>query len=126
MCETHLGRQEPRGCRHIYGDPATEDWRFCQRKIAPGGRLGDPSHPPYCAWHTKAALQPTTEAAKRNFLKFVERMASGADYWVVSAHHSLDHDAVLAVAKHLSGESDNLVPVDVHVKIANRKGILHG
>jgi hypothetical protein len=102
MCEnSDLGRQEPRGCRHIYGDPASEDWRFCQRTIAPGGRPGDPSHPPYCAWHTKVALQPTTEAAKRNFLKFLNRIAAGEEETMYD----------------MRSATWQLVPTDVYVKI---------
>jgi hypothetical protein len=125
--DTDLGRQEPRGCRHIYGDPASETWRFCQRTIKPGGRPGDPSHPPYCEWHTRQALQATTEAARRNYLKFLERVAEGDSGWSNSPEYAgFGGSAATTQAAHRAAESDNLVPVDVHVKIANRKGFSHG
>jgi len=79
MCDNpaahNLGRQEPKGCRYIYGDPATEDWRFCQRTIAPGGRPGDANKPPYCAWHVKVVLEKHTEARRRAYQKFLDRVA---------------------------------------------------
>lgn len=49
----HLGRQDPQGCRFIYGDPGAGDWHYCGRAMAPGGKLGDVTHPPYCERHTK-------------------------------------------------------------------------
>lgn len=60
MCEnpSDLGRQEPRGCRFIYGDPGESGWHYCQRTIIEGGKMGDAQHPPYCARHTKVCVQP--------------------------------------------------------------------
>lgn len=60
MCEnpTDLGRQEPKGCRFIYGDPAQRGWHYCQRTIVNGAKPGDAQHPPYCAHHTKVCVLP--------------------------------------------------------------------
>lgn len=62
MCENlnDLGRQEPRGCRFIYGDPGDGEWHFCQRGLLKGARLGDATHPPYCARHTKVCHGPSS------------------------------------------------------------------
>jgi hypothetical protein len=73
---SQLGRQEPRGCRFIYGHPGEGDWHYCQRHLAVAARAGDPAHPPYCAHHTKVALKPETEAARRSRARFLERMAN--------------------------------------------------
>lgn len=138
MCETSdLGRQEPRGCRHVYGDPATENWHFCQRAIKPGGRPGDPSHPPYCEGHTKTHLQATTEAARRNYLRFMERIALGDGFgrqetWHPTRGHYPPGQQDYAETLFSGGggtpnnETDNLVPVDVHLTLANRRGSSHG
>lgn len=58
MCENpnDLGRQEPRGCRYVYGDPGAGEWHFCQRTITPGGAPGKAATPPYCARHTKVCV----------------------------------------------------------------------
>lgn len=119
MCENHLGRQEPTGCRYIYGDPQTETWHFCQRTIADGGRPGDPNKPPYCVRHKRVTLMATSEAQRRNFLKFMERLAEGDTGWAFGLN-----GAPLSQASHLAAETDNLVPVDVRLHLAN-KGLSH-
>ena len=44
-------------CRWPYGDPATEDFRFCGAE--------SPIGTPYCAFHSKIAYQPTTDRRKQ-------------------------------------------------------------
>lgn len=67
MCEKspipqhNLGRQEPKGCRYIYGDPGFGDWHFCQRTIVEGGVAGDARHPPYCSHHHRICTIPINQ-----------------------------------------------------------------
>lgn len=77
MCENHsdLGRQEPRGCRYVYGDPGAPGWHYCQRSIAEGGKPGDAAHPPYCTRHTKVALEPISAAKAASRARYLERLA---------------------------------------------------
>lgn len=59
MCDSSdLGRQEPRGCRYVYGDPGSGEWHYCQGTVAEGGKAGDAQRPPYCAHHTKVCVLP--------------------------------------------------------------------
>ena len=44
-------------CRWPYGDPSTEDFRFCG--------ADSPIGTPYCAFHSKVAYQPTTDRRKQ-------------------------------------------------------------
>lgn len=75
MCEKppipqhNLGRQEPKGCRYIYGDPGDGDWHFCQRTIVEGGVAGDARHPPYCSHHHRICTVPLDHNYLSRYLK---------------------------------------------------------
>lgn len=44
-------------CRWPYGDPSTEEFRFCGAE--------SPIGTPYCSFHSKVAYQPTTDRRKQ-------------------------------------------------------------
>lgn len=68
MCDdSDLGRQNPVGCRYIYGDPGVEGWHYCQRNIAPGGKPGSVTNPPYCDRHTRVCRVIGRAYSERSF-----------------------------------------------------------
>lgn len=102
MCEKHdLGRQEPAGCRYVYGDPGTPDWHFCQRQLVDGARPGDANNPPYCARHKRVTLEARTPAKLKAYEKFLERIAQS------------DEGAMYDWRVNLWG----MIPTDVYVKV---------
>lgn len=113
MCENSaphkhdLGRQEPRGCRFIYGDPAMT-WHFCQRTIAAGGKPGDSQNPPYCVHHVKVCVPPLTPSMRRARIAYLEHMAKSEDI-------KLDPSAA-------GWGAFGTVPADVFVKFNRTQG----
>lgn len=69
MCDDsgHLGNQDPRGCRFIHGHPGDGEWRYCQKALPEGARMGDAAHPPYCERHAKRCMGPSSASWLNRF-----------------------------------------------------------